>query len=353
LLPNPEIQFLKPLFFRFICAMPIRYLIFILLSVFFIQPALAQDTDSIPDTLRLNELRQYPRKNSLPVRKPILLPQTVVLETDSLELRVNYWRNWLSFGINFNQASFSNNWSSGGVNSLALGTLFGYKTDYTKGDKNFVSELLLQYGKQKNRDQLERKTADRIFFDNKVGLKLSRSWNFFASLNFESQFENGFSFSKNADGKEVRTLLSRFMAPGYLTESVGFEYKPVKYFFLRIGTGTARQTFVLDTSLYQTNPKNFGVEPGRRFRNELAFQLVSSFEKDIAKNLNLNSRYVMFANYEKLQRIDHRLDVTLTARINKLINVAISGVALYDDDTATRIQASQTMSLGLVYKLQK
>ena len=333
--------------------MPIRYLLFILLSFLFVRPAIAQDTDSIPDTLRLKELRQYPRKNSLPVRKPILLPQPVVLQTDSLELRVNYWRNWLSFGINFNQASFSNNWSSGGVNSLALGTMFGYKTDYTKGDKNFVSELLLQYGKQKNKDQLERKTADRIFFDNKVGLKLSRSWNFFASLNFESQFENGYSFSKNTDGKEVRTLLSRFMAPGYLTESVGFEYKPVKYFFLRIGTGTARQTFVLDTSLYQTNPKNFGVVAGRRFRNELAFQLVSSFEKDIAKNLNLKTRYVMFANYEKLQRIDHRLDVTLTARINKLINVAVSGVALYDDDTATRLQASQTMSLGLVYKLQK
>jgi hypothetical protein len=122
---------------------------------------------------------------------------------------------------------------------------------------------------------------------------------------------------------------------------------------LRIGTGTARQTFVLDTSLHQTNPKNFGVEPGRRFRNELAFQLVSSFEKDIATNLNLKSRYVMFANYEKLKNIDHRLDLTLTARINKLINVAISGVALYDNDTANRIQASQTMSLGLVYKLQK
>lgn len=332
--------------------MPNRLLLLLILFVF-IQSANGQDTPSIPDSIRLKELRQYPRKNSLPVRKPILLLQPVDLKTDSLELKVNYWRNWLSFGVNFNQASFSNNWSSGGVNSLALGTQFGYKTDYTKGDKNFVSEIILQFGKQKNKDQLERKTADRIFWDNKVGLKLSSSWNFFASLNYESQFEKGYSFSKNTDGKEVRTLLSRFMAPGYLTESVGFEYKPVKYFFVRIGTGTARQTFVLDTSLYRTNPKNFGVMPGKSFRNELAFQLVSSIDKDIAKNLNLKSRYVMFANYEKLQSIDHRIDLTLTARVNKLINVAISGVTIYDDDTANRMQASQTMSLGLVYKLQK
>lgn len=333
--------------------MPYKYLFVLLLSFLFLQPVSAQDTLSVTDSIRLKELRQYPRKNSLPVRKPILLLEPVELKSDSLELKVNYWRNWISFGVNFNQASFSNNWSSGGVNSLALGTNFGFKTDYTKGDKNFVSELIMQYGKQKNKDQLERKTADRIFWDNKVGLKLSRSWNFFASVNFESQFEKGYSFSKNTEGKEVRTLLSRFMAPGYLTESVGFEYKPVKYFFLRIGTGTARQTFVLDTSIYRTNPKNFGVEPGSRFRNELAFQLVSSLEKDIAKNLNLKSRYVMFANYEQLQAIDHRLDLTLTARVNKLINVAVSGVALYDFDTGNQIQASQTMSLGLVYKLQK
>lgn len=332
--------------------MPNRLFLLILFLVL-VHSASAQDNSSVHDSVRLKELRQYPRKNSLPVRKPILLLHPVDLKTDSLELKVNYWRNWVSFGVNINQASFSNNWSSGGVNSLALGTQFGYKTDYTKGDKNFVSEIILQFGKQKNKDQLERKTADRIFWDNKVGLKLSASWNFFASLNFESQFEKGYSFSKNTDGKEVRTLLSRFMAPGYLTESIGFEYKPVKYFFLRIGTGTARQTFVLDTSLYRTNPKNFGVEPGKSFRNELAFQLVSSIDKDIAKNLNLKSRYVMFANYEKLQSIDHRIDLTLTARVNKLINVAINGVALYDDDTANRIQASQTMSLGLIYKLQK
>lgn len=61
----------------------------------------------------------------------------------------------------------------------------------------------------------------------------------------------------------------------------------------------------------------------------------------------------MFANYKGGQGIDQRLDATLTARVNKLINVAVSGVALYDEDTATKLQASQTMSLGLVYKLQK
>lgn len=319
-----------------------------------IYTSFSQNTVSQSDSLILQNLKQFPRKNTLPVRRPVLFPEIVKLsDASSLDLKVNYWRSLTAFGLNVNQASFSDNWGAGGVNSLALGGQISYKTDYTKEDKNFASELILQYGKLKNRNQMARKTADRIFWDNKVALKLSKSWYFFGSVNFESQFDLGYSFSKDAQGNEKRTLLSRFMAPGYLTESFGFEYKPVKYFFLRIGTGTARQTFVLDKELYLTNPKNFGVTPGSMFRNELAFQLVSSFDKEIAKNLNLKSRYSMFANYEKLSSIDNRLDLTLSASVNKLVNVSLSGIILYDDDTANKIQASQAMAFGLIYKLAK
>ena len=127
----------------------------------------------------LSGLKQYPRRNSLPVRKPVLQIQPVPIPEAALKLKVNYWRNWTGFGINMNQASFSDNWSGGGVTSIAVGLSFNNKTDYTKGDKNYVSELIFQYGKLKNRDQMQRKTNDRIFWDNKVSLKLSKSWNFF------------------------------------------------------------------------------------------------------------------------------------------------------------------------------
>lgn len=334
--------------------MLIRCLTISIIFLSFTSLGFAQKKDNEADTVILKTLKQYPRKNSLPVRKPVLYPENVVLEKPvSLDVAVNYWRNWTAFGINVNQATFSDNWGGGGVNSLALGGQFSYKTDYTKDDKNYVTEFLLKYGKLKNKGQLSRKTADRIFLDNKVSLKLSKNWGFFGSVNFESQFDMGYSYSKNAQGNEIRTLLSRFMAPGYLTESIGFEYKPTKSFFIRIGTGTARQTFVLDTTLYKTNPKNFGVTQGNSFRNELAFQIVGAIDKDIAKNLNLKSRYTMFANYEQLSTIDNRLDLTLTAQVNRLINVSIGAIVLYDDDTADRVQASQAMSFGLVYKFPK
>lgn len=327
-----------------------RILIFFLLSCLSLQ-ALAQKTEA--DTSGLENLRLYPKKNILPVRRPTLHLLPVQSAESDLKLKINYWKNWTAFGINMNQAAFSENWRGGGVNSIAFGAQSNFKADYTKDDKNFVTEVILQYGKLKNKGQLQRKTNDRIFWDNKVALKLSKHWSFFGSLNFESQFDLGYSFKKDKEGEEIQTIISRFMSPGYLTESIGFEYKTSKSFWLRIGTGTARQTFVLDKDLYLTNPKNFGVTPGQNFRNELAFQLVTNFERDIATNMSLKSRYSMFANYEQLRRIDQRLDVTLLAKINKVVNVTVAGIAVYDDDASTRIQASQTFSLGIMYKIPK
>ena len=292
-----------------------------------------------------------PKKNPFATKRTYFYLHKNFIPQRLLNVKVNYWRVQSTFGININQAAFSDNWSGGGVNSLALGGQYNYKAEYNKERINYVTQIDLVYGKLKNKGQLERKTNDRLFVDNKAAMQISKYWYFFGSLSFESQFDIGYSYAKDGNGNETRSIISNFMAPGYVTESIGFEYKPVTYFSLRLGTGTARQTFMLDTTLYKNNPKNFGVPIGKTFRNELAFQVVANIDKDIATNLNLKSRYLMFASYEKINNIDQRLDLTLTAKVNKFINVMVNGVALYDDDFSNSLQTSQALSLGVVYKL--
>ena len=291
------------------------------------------------------------KKNPFSTKPPLFFLKKKAIPQSILKVKINYWRTQSTISINVNQAAFSDNWSGGGVNSLALGGQFLYKAEYTKENINYLTQIDLIYGKVKNKGQLERKSNDRIFLDNKAALQISKNWYFFGSLSFESQFDLGYIYSKDVGGNENRTPISNFMAPGYVTESVGFEYKPVSYFNLRLGTGTARQTFVLDTTLHKNNPKNFGVPIGKRFRNELAFQVVANFDKNIATNVNIKSRYLLFAAYEKFKNIDQRLDVTLTAKVNKYINVMLNGVALYDDDFSNTLQTSQALSLAVVYNL--
>lgn len=311
---------------------------------------LAQKYDS-PTTDTIKTKIRLVKKNPFITRPPLFILKKASIPLQILNVKINYWSTQTTVGINVNQAAFSNNWSGGGVNSLALGGQYLYKAEYKKQNKNYITQIDLIYGRLKNKGQLERKSNDRIFIDNKAALQISKSWYFFGSLSFESQFDLGYSYSKDVVGNEIRTAISNFMAPGYVTESVGFEYKPINYFSLRLGTGTARQTFMLDTNLYKNNPKNFGVPLGKNFRNELAFQVVANFEKDIAKNINLKSRYLIFAAYDKVNNIDQRFDVTLTAKVNKYINVMINGIWLYDDDFSNTLQTSQGMSLGVVYNI--
>jgi len=310
----------------------------------------AQEIDTIP--INTKDLNIKLKRSPLPSRQGPLNFEPVKIKPLVVNAKISYWKTRTNVGININQAQFSDNWKGGGTNSIAVGGLLNWKAEYNKDSYSYVSEAVLQYGKIKNKDQLQKKTNDRIFWDNKASFQLSKSWYFFGSISFESQFDRGFRYYRDGQGEEQKVLISRFMAPGYLTESVGFEYKPVKYFSTRIGTGTARQTFVLDSMVYDGKKEVYAVEKGKKFKNELAFQIVSAFDKDIFTNTNLKARYAMFIPYKdfKASKIDHRLDVALTAKINRFMNTSLTGVLLFDDDTGTnKIQASQTLALGFAF----
>ena len=324
-----------------------RLFFFLFLLISLSSTLFAQEIDTIPFSTKDLDIKL--KRSPLPSRIGTLNFRATSLNPITVSAKVNYWKTKTSVGINVNQAAFSDNWKGGGVNSFALGGLINYKAEYSKESYSYVSDVILQYGKIKNKSQLQKKTNDRIYWDNKAAIQLSKNWYFFGSLNFESQFDRGYSYSKDAKGNEIKKLLSKFMAPGYLTESIGFEYKPSKVFSTRIGTGTARQTFVLDTTIYRTNPNNFGVVKGKTFRNELAFQIVTAYEKEIFTNVTLKTRYNMFIPYDNFGHIDHRLDVNMVAKINKFMNVSLTGVGLYDRDTDTKIQASQNFALGLTF----
>lgn len=315
--------------------------------------AFAQNADSLKvDTSLLNKYRTDPRKNAFPIRvRPIQIREEQI-PVELLDYKVSYWHKNIIFGLNFNQSAFTSNWSAGGVSAVALGSVFDFKTEYNKSPLNYVTELNLQYGISKNKGQSSRKTNDRIFLDNKIASQISKHWYFFGSLSFESQFSGGYTYT-DASGNVVNRglMISNFMSPGYLTESLGFEYKPTKYFDLRLGTGTAKQTFVLDTTIHRYQPDNYGVLPGHTFINQLAFQVVAAIDKDLMQNLHINARYALFIPYQQaLSYTTHRLDATLTAKVNRLINVTMNGTFLYDKNTSSRPQGTEGLAMGVNYK---
>lgn len=277
----------------------------------------------------------------------ILFGQVVKPDTTS------NWRKRLSIGLNLNQAAFSSNWKAGGVNSVGLNSLFNYKANYKKDRNSWDNEIDLAYGFVNNEGQGNRKTLDRIYLDTKYGYALNAKWDMFASLNFLSQFTKGYNYPDD----NTSELISDIFAPAFITLALGFEYHPVDYFNVRISPFAPRVTIVNDPERFITTvgPEPYGVTPPDNTRFEwLAFQLAASFDKDIAENLNLKWRYLMYANYETLdlQTIDHRLDLTLTARVNNFITTSLGGTLLYDYDQDSGLQVSQAFALGFAYTFQ-
>lgn len=264
------------------------------------------------------------------------------------------WKKHFAFGLNLNQASFSSNWKGGGINSIGLNSQLSYKANFKKDKVSWDNELDFLYGFVNNAGQGFRKTVDRIFLDTKLGYSINPKWDFYTSLNFLSQFAPGYKY--NDDNTE--DLISDVLAPAFITSSWGVEYHPANYFKVRISPFSPRVTIVQDNNgrfdaVSAVNP--YGVPVGDNTRFEwLAFQLTADFAKDIAQNVNLKWRYMAFANYETLEAktIDHRIDLNLTAKVNRFITVSLGAIMIYDLDQDSGIQLNQLFNLGFLYSFR-
>jgi hypothetical protein len=270
----------------------------------------------------------------------------------------SYWKKKLDFNLNLNQAAFSSNWKAGGINSIGLNSMFNYKASYLKNKTSWDNEIGFMYGFVNNSGQGYRKTLDRIFLDTKVGHTLSDNWDLFTSLNLISQFSEGFKYEDDASGVEQEFLISDVLAPAFITIALGFEYHPVPYFKVRISPFAPRVTILNNNNgrfdaVDSIAPYGVKVNEDTRFE-WLAFQLSADFDKEIAKNINLKWRYLMFANYETIEAktIDHRVDLLISAKVNKFISVGLGGILLYDFDQDDEAQYSQVFNIGFAYSFQ-
>ncbi|MFY8036359.1 MAG: DUF3078 domain-containing protein [Cyclobacteriaceae bacterium] len=282
------------------------------------------------------------------------LTHAQVVKIDTL----THWKKAFKGGLNLNQATFSSNWKAGGVNSIGFTAMLNYKANYKKDKISWDNEIDLSYGMVSNQGQGYRKTIDRIFLDTKYGRALSEHWDLSVSANFQSQFAGGYTYIKDANQVEQPKLISDIFAPAYITAALGFEYHPTDYFKLRLSPFSPRVTIVKEIGSYYdpvTNPTPFGVNPNESTRFQwLAFQMLAEFNKDIAENINLKWRYVLFMDYEKIDpnKIDHRLDLNLTAKVNKFVNVSLGGILMYFNAQDKDVQLSQALSLGVMYTFQ-
>jgi hypothetical protein len=266
---------------------------------------------------------------------------------------------WKFYGIGtvgFTQTSLSN-WAKGGESSLSLLLIEKYTANYSKD--NFKWENLAEFrlGIFKSQTRGLEKNDDKLEIQSRAGLAAAKKWYYSAEMNFRTQMARGYKYPDKVNP------ISAFMAPGYLTFSLGMDYKPNKNFSLFLSPLTSKTTFVRDTALI--NPVNFGLEPGKKRNWEPGAIVKLNLHFPIIENIIYDTRAEIFNNYNyPFQKFNIDWEQTLVLQVTQRISSRVMTQVIYDynvkfpitDETGHQIaqqakwQFKELFTVGFNYK---
>lgn len=274
------------------------------------------------------------------------------------------WRKGVNVSLAFSQTSLSN-WTAGGENALAANGFLNVFADYKKGKSLWENRMDLAYGLTKQGDQEIRKNDDKIDLSSKYGYKATRNWYYSTMFNFRTQFANGYDYPE-----DTSILVSKFLAPAYISIGLGMDWKPGDCFSLYISPVTTRWVVVNDQDLADAGA--FGLEPAvtdngtiiqsaKKVKTELGAMVRAEFMKDIVKNVNLKTKVEVFSDYlNDPQNIDVFWDMFLTLKANKWLSATLNTTLIYDHDimitdkdgnVGPRTQFKEVFGIGITYNL--
>ncbi len=303
--------------------------------------------------------------------KELLKPKDVVFADT-----VKPWRYGGFNALNFAQTSLSN-WAGGGENAISLNFLTSYYVHYRRGASAWDTNLDAGYGLIKQGEAPVRKNEDKVELNSKYGRLAFGKFYYAGLLNFRTQFSPGYDYAS-----DPAPLISRGLSPAYLTIAAGLDYRPNDYFTAFISPVTGKFTFVADQHLADQGA--FGVTPatfdevgnrlkkGENMRSEFGAILMTRFQRDIIKNVNLLTRLTLFDNYTnkvttKRGNVDVNFDALLTMKFGKYLASTVLVALVYDDDVnipvyekqngervqtgaGPRLQFKEVFGLGVSYK---
>jgi hypothetical protein len=270
------------------------------------------------------------------------------------------WKKGGFVNLNFSQVSL-NQWAQGGENSLALAGALSLFANYAKDKTTLDNSFDLAYAMLKSGKAPLRKNDDRIEFTSKYGRLIKGKWYYSALFNFKSQLANGFNYPDDS------TVVSKFLAPGYITIALGVNYKPVDYFQLFLSPATGKLTIVNKQELADLGA--YGVDAaikdangiirkgtGKNSKAEFGAYLNMKFKKEIMENVTLFTKLELFDNYTDKDKnnttnVDVNWETGLNLKVNKFITATVTTQLIYDDNIIKRTQFKEVLGVGLAYKL--
>ncbi|HEY5511271.1 MAG TPA: DUF3078 domain-containing protein [Prolixibacteraceae bacterium] len=300
--------------------------------------------------LRLSET-QKKEITFVPKKPDSKLHKVVIRHIDPLP-----WRLLGTGTVGFTQTALSN-WAKGGESSLSMLLISRYIANYSKKNIRWENSAEFRLGIFSSKTRGIEKNDDKLEFQSRVGYSAFKKWYYSFESNFRTQVARGYMYPDKVNP------ISAFMAPAYLTFSIGMDFKPTKRFSLFLSPLTSKTTFVLDTALI--NSSNFGLEPGKRRLWEAGAIVKMNWHYPIMEDIIYDTRAEIFNNYlYPFQKFNLNWEQTLVMQVTQHISTRIMTQVIYDynvkfpitDDTGKVIdqkakwQLSELFTVGFNYR---
>jgi hypothetical protein len=255
---------------------------------------------------------------------------------------VHGWTHSVVSGLTLTQVSYTN-WAQGGENAFAWTATLEGKSVNDEEKTNWATSYKLAFGQTRLGSQGLRKTDDKIELETILTFKMGTYINPYAGATFKSQFATGYKFDDSGN----KDAVSRFMDPGYVTQSAGVGYQPLPEVKTRLGAAL-RETFTSDFIRYADDPLTPDIE---KVRVEGGLEFVTDVEWKLEDNLLFTSKLEMFSAFKTMDEVVIRLDNSLTAKVNKYVNVILNVQLINERRINPRTQVKETMAIGLSYTI--
>ncbi|MBR9998557.1 MAG: DUF3078 domain-containing protein [Cyclobacteriaceae bacterium] len=261
---------------------------------------------------------------------------------------ISYWVKGGNAAITFQQVGLKN-WNAGGNELLAFNLNFRGFANKEMERYIWFNQFDVAYSLSRQGDQKKiRANKDNWKITSRLNRKLENNWSLVVGLMIQSQFSALYKVSIDKDtDKEITTLTSNFLSPGYLWPSFGFMYAVEDKFNVSFLPLTGKFTIMLDDSL--SNAGAFGVKKGQHFRPENGFGIDANMKIDVMKNISLESEFYTFTRYDDIFMTDVRWDFLLRFKVNKFFSGFFLSNLIYDKDVVDKIQFRYSINMGLAY----
>ncbi len=245
------------------------------------------------------------------------------------------------FGINLSQISF-NNWSQGGENALTWTLYTNLGARYSDSVWSLKNNLKVAYGRTKIGAAEYRTNDNELYLESVLSYRLGWSVDPYISNTVRSGLSRGYDYKKS-----LTAPVSNFFDPGYIAQSMGFEFGKAKVIVSRLGIGL-QEVF---TNRYRNYTDDATTREVEAFKLDTGMESVTDTKIVLDENLLYQAKLRLFTRFTSLDVWDVRWDHLVTAKVTKYLNVNLNIIVLYEKSQSPRTQLKAALQMGLTYSL--